>query len=299
MQCIICGSDAWRVMYPARDRMFGLPGSFHEYECTGCGLVRLDPRPAKSELKKYYPSRTYYSYRRSTKLSFFGWLRSYLILHKLSLPFLKVPAIPKGVPGKILDIGCGSGDTLVLLRSVGWDVYGLDIDERAIDAARTRNLTHVRLGTYTSMSVYPDRFFDVIRLYHVIEHVDNPSACIALAYKKLKPGGELIVGTPNMRSLVASIFKQYWYNLDAPRHLYLFSPRLLSTLVKQNRFKSPRVEFSSAGGWIGSMQYVIREVFHNNLNLIDRVWLVMLFYPWEWVLDRFGIGDVFVLTAAK
>lgn len=296
MKCIICGDSRWKYLFAARDRMFGSPGEFKEFQCTHCGFVRLDPMPPPKELKKYYPSKKYYSYSPKTKPSFFGRLRSFLIVNKfLSL----VPAMPKGKPGKIFDIGCGSGDTLALLKIIGWDVYGLDIDSNAIKAAHARGLKNVQLGAYEDLKRYPDNFFDVIRLYHAIEHLDDPQVCIELVYKKLKKGGQVIIGTPNVQSLVAKIFGEYWYNLDAPRHLYLFSPNTLRLLLIEHTFKKIDVSFSSAGGWVGSIQYGIAEKLSKPMDLINRQWLVILFYPFEWVLDRFGSGDVMTVTAVK
>ena len=289
MKCIVCGNDSWIFLFKANDRMLKVPGIFSEYRCKICGLVRLSPVP--KNLKKYYPSKNYYSYAPSSRKSFFGWLRSFLIEHNL-LSF--VPAMPQVMQkGRILDIGCGSGDTLALLSGLGWETYGMDIDKRAIAAAKRRGLTHVKLGTYKDLKTYPDNFFDAIRLYHVIEHLDDPNFCLTLAHKKLKKGGQIIIGTPNVSSLVAKIFRDRWYNLDAPRHLYLFSPKTLTKLVKTNELKNIKISFSSAGGWVGSVQYILGG------DLINKQWLVMLFYPLEWILDRLRLGDVFVLRAQK
>lgn len=271
-----------------------MPGKFSEYRCNNCGLVKLDSQP--SNLKKYYPTKNYYSYAAKSRKSFLGWLRSFLILHRL---FGFVPAMPGQKTGRILDIGCGSGDTLLLLKSVGWDIYGLDIDPGAIRIARKRGLKNISLGTYESVAKYPDNFFDAIRLYHVIEHLDDPNNCLRLAYKKLKPGGELIIGTPNVHSLVARIFKQYWYNLDCPRHLYLFTPKTLGALASKNKLDGHETTFASAGGWVGSIQYVLEQLTRKDIDLINRQWLVIACYPLEWVLDRLRLGDVFVLTASK
>lgn len=294
MKCIVCANDSWQCLFSARDRMFGLPGKFFEYQCTTCGLVRLAPIP--TSLKKYYPTKKYYSYQGKTRFSFFGFLRSFLITHKL-LSF--VPAMPEHKIGRILDIGCGSGDTLLLLKQIGWDTYGLDIDNQAVLIAKKNGLKNVITGGYESMSQFPDNYFDSIRLYHVIEHLDDPQRCFKLVYKKLKHAGEIIIGTPNINSIVARICKGYWYNLDCPRHLYLFTPKTLGALAKKSRFVRHKTTYSSAGGWVGSIQYMLEEITQRDIDLINRPWLIMFFYPLEWLLDRFGFGDVFVLRGEK
>ncbi len=308
MKCLICGDQNWEYLFPARDRMFGIAGKFSEYRCGNCGFVRLDPQPSRKELPKYYPSTHYYSYSAETKRSFFGSIRSYMVTHlyqptffsRVLESFLRVPAMPRRIrKGKILDIGCGSGDTLSLLQSVGWECYGLDIDTHAIDAAHKRGLKHAALGSYEAMKKYQDNFFDVIRLYHVIEHLPDPSDCLKLARKKLKPGGEIIIGTPNIGSIIARIARQYWYNLDCPRHLYLFTPFTLRKLLQKNNWTVFNTTFCSAGGWIGSIQYIIKDKLADSIDLINQPILIMLFYPLEWVLDKLNLGDVFVVRATK
>ncbi|MBU2544292.1 class I SAM-dependent methyltransferase [Patescibacteria group bacterium] len=242
------------------------------------------------------------------KPGIFWQLRSYMIKKSISMQpihcllrfVIKVPAIPSFVKhGKILDIGCGSGDTLFQLKNIGWDVYGLDIDRFAIQIAHQRGLKKVAFGSYKAMRLYPDNYFDAIRLYHVIEHLDNPMKCLSLICKKLKPGGELIIGTPNGNSCVARMTKQYWYNLDCPRHLYIFSPKQLIVLLKKVGFTNIKISFSSAGGILGSIQYFLHDTLRMNIDLINRPILLFLLYPFERVLDTLEKGDVFVISAKK
>ena len=303
----MCGNHTWTYLFIARDRMFGLPGNFQEYRCAKCGLVRLQPKPSKEQMNKYYPSAKYYSYKRTINYNFFRSLRSYLIYHQyrptllswiLEL-FVRVPAMPSTKSGRILDIGCGSGETLSLLQSLGWDVYGLDINASAIKVARKQGLNHVSLGSYEDMKKYPDNFFDVIRMYHVIEHLHDPERCLRFARKKLKDNGELIVGTPNAASLIAKVAKQYWYNLDSPRHLYIFTPKTLRRLMTTDGFVNFKMNYCSAGGLVGSLQYIVQEKLLRKIDFINNLWLVIAWYPLEWLLDRFGAGDVFVLSARK
>lgn len=304
--CTLCKSSRFEFMFFSKDRMFNLPGKFTVKKCSQCSIVFLDPQPSQETLKQYYPSQKYYSYSRVKSKSFFKLVRDYLIGHyyspniisKFISTFIKnVPAIPSYVKnGKILDIGCGNGNTLVLLKKLGWETYGLDINSRAVEIAIERGI-HAKLGTYKELSEYPDNYFDAIRLYHVIEHIDNPSLCFSLIHKKLKKGGELLIGTPNVESVVAGFFKQHWYNLDSPRHLFLFSPQTLGKLLNENNFTIKKVEFCSIGGIPGSLQYVIGDLLRRKINLI-RIPIVLLFYPLEWFLNRIRVGDVFVMRGS-
>ena len=289
--------------------MFGYGGNFFLKKCSKCSLAFLDPQPSESQLKKYYPSKDYYIYKRSSKKGQIEIIREYLVKHYYSPNFLSliittfiknVPAMPSYCRnGKILDVGCGTGDTLVLLKKLGWDVYGMDIDKNAISTGEKRGLNNLKLGAYRNIDEYPDDYFDAIRLYHVIEHLDDPELCLSLVRKKLKKGGELIMGTPNIDSLVSKIFKSYWYNLDSPRHLFIFSPRTLMKLAEKNGFSVGKIEYCSAGGIIGSIQYFINDVFNNRIDLIHKFPVIVLFYPLEWILDKFHLGDVFTIRAYK
>ena len=307
--CIICGSSKFIPLYETRDRMFNLPGEFSVKKCSSCSFVFLDPQPSGPQLKKYYPTKKYYAYNKGDKKGFFEILREYLVknyysptfLSKIVTLFIKnVPAMPSSPKnGKILDLGCGTGDTLILLKKLGWNTYGIDIDKQAISIGINRGLKNVKLGTYKDLATYPDNYFDAVRLYHVIEHLDNPALCLSLIRKKLKKNGELILGTPNMESLMSKIFKPYWYNLDSPRHLFLFSPRTLKKLAEKEGYLVKNIEFCSAGGLAGSLQYYIGDVFGKKVNLINNLSAVLLLYPIEWFLDKLSLGDIFSLKATK
>lgn len=307
--CIICGSSKFIPLYETRDRMFNLPGEFSVKKCSSCSFVFLDPQPSGPQLKKYYPTKKYYAYNKGDKKGFFEILREYLVknyysptfLSKIVTLFIKnVPAMPSSPKnGKILDLGCGTGDTLILLKKLGWNTYGIDIDKQAISIGINRGLKNVKLGTYKDLATYPDNYFDAVRLYHVIEHLDNPALCLSLIRKKLKKNGELILGTPNMESLMSKIFKHYWYNLDSPRHLFLFSPRTLKKLAEKEGYLVKNIEFCSAGGLAGSLQYYIGDVFGKKVNLINNLSAVLLLYPIEWFLDKLSLGDIFSLKATK
>ena len=305
--CPVCGFSKFQFLYFAYDRMLGLPGKFSVQQCSTCMLVFLSPRPTQEALKKYYPSKKYYAYTSSTKKGLFGILREYLIRHYYHPTLLSmfistfiqdVPAMPSYVKnGKILDIGCGAGDTLMLFKNLGWDTYGLDMDTWALMNAKKRGLKHLRLGTYEALGKYPNNYFDSIRLYHVIEHIDDAALCFSLIRRKLKKNGELVIGTPNVDSIVSKLFRSYWYNLDVPRHVMLFSPRTLTKLAKKEGFSVKKINYCAVGGIIGSVQYLIEGLLHKKIDLIHTLPFVLLFYPFDWLLNKLRNGDVFVMRA--
>lgn len=293
--------------------MFDISGSFGVRKCRRCGLVFLDPQPSQKILEKHYPRQQYYSYKGSIKglSGLIRRFRSYLIKNyyeptilsgTFSLLIHDVPGIPKKPdkkPWKVLDVGCGSGDTLMALKELGWDVYGLEIDRNAIRLAKERGLVNIKLGGYEKIENFPNNYFNCIRLYHVIEHLPNPYRCLQLIYKKLKPGGEVVLGTPNAGSMVSKIFGKYWYNLDIPRHLFVFSPKTLSSLIKKAGFSQVSASFCSGDGLGRSVIYTINELFKKKMNTNKFTLLFFILYPIEWILDKLRVGDIVILRGIR
>lgn len=309
MHCFNCLSKKKPVpLYLSYDRMHKIAGDFLIQQCPTCKLLSVSPHLNTQQLSFYYPSSSYYSYFDSGS-SVLRKLRSYLIYRfyhptvfsKILFLFVNtIPAIPKmKIHGKLMDVGCGNGETLRILKKHGWDVYGVDIDEAAVRYAKKSGLMHVQKGTHESLSRYPDNFFDVIRAYHVIEHMDSPEKFVKLAFQKLQRGGELIIGTPNGMSLTSRVFGSCWYNLDTPRHQYIFSPSNLKKMLYRMRFRVTDLQFSSGGGFLGSIQYFLSDRFGWKFQLIHSTALFFLFYPLDFVTDKMHMGDVFVMSARK
>lgn len=311
--CIVCKGKIFSILFKTKDRMFDLPGLFEVKKCHRCGLIFLDPQPSQSILEKHYPRHQYYSYKGSIKglSGLIRRFRSYLInnyyeptiLSRAFSVFIQgVPAIPKKPerkPWKILDVGCGSGDTLMALKELGWDVYGLEIDKNAVKIARERDLLNVKLGEYEEIENFPNDYFDCIRLYHVIEHIPDPRNCLRLIYKKLKPGGEVILGTPNSDSAVSKLFGKFWYNLDIPRHLFIFSPKTLSRIVQNEGYSHISLIFCSSDGLGRSIIYTLNEIFKKKMDTNKFTLLFFILYPFEWVLDKLRTGDIITLRGIK
>lgn len=312
-RCIVCKEKVFSLLFKTQDRMFDIPGIFDVKRCRRCGLVFFDPQPTKEILKKHYPDQQYYSYKIEIKglSGLISQFRSYLIKHYykptiysrvFSLIVQGVPGIPKKprkVTARILDVGCGSGKTLALLQGLGWNVYGLEIDKNAVRIALARGLVNVKLGGYEKIANFPNNYFDCIRLYHVIEHIPNPRDCLQLIRKKLKPGGEVILGTPNSDSTVGKLFGKFWYNLDIPRHLFIFSPKTLSMIAKSEGFSRLTIVFCSSDGLGRSIIYTLNEIFKTKMDTNKFTLLFFLLYPFEWVLDKLRTGDIMIIRGVK
>lgn len=307
-RCPLCKSRKFQILYVTPDRMFQLPGEFTYKKCVSCELVFLDPQPSIKVLQEHYPTKKYFAYNRWGKVGLLGSVREYVIKHSYKPTLLSrilkfVSNTGFSIPqyrqkGKILDLGCGTGDILILLKSLGWDVYGIDINKEAIKTARSRGLKNVQVGTYEDVNVYPDRYFDAIRLYHVIEHLDNPFLCLKLLHKKVKVGGKIFLATPNFDSPLRKLFGRYWAHIDAPRHLFLFTPRTLGRSAENSSLSVESIEHNCTHGLITSLNYIVDELLKRRNNFFTLP-VILIFFPIEWLLAKLRLGDTFTMQLVK
>jgi SAM-dependent methyltransferase len=142
-------------------------------------------------------------------------------------------------PGRILDVGCGLGYFLSAVDAK-WEKHGVELSQFA--AAHAQQFAHVHNGDLQSAG-YPDNHFDVIMLYHVIEHMNDPVTEIEEMFRVLKPGGSLIIGCPNFDSACARRFGEKYRMLSDPTHITLFSRESLDRFLWDHGFFVDRVEF--------------------------------------------------------
>lgn len=246
--CPLCGSPGSLLYSGLRDRLWDAPGVWSFRECSECRHLWLDPRPIREDIGRLYGS--YYTHgaarpqpfagddlrarcRRGVMeaLGYAGIARgtSERLLGRLArlVPPVweeceEVPRSIRGPPrGKLLDIGCGDGHYLETMHALGWHVEGLEPDSVAVRTARGRGFD-VIAGPIED-AVLPADTFDVITMNHVIEHVVDPARVLEIARRSLRPGGTLLVVTPNVESWGRLRFGISWFHLDPPRHLHIFS----------------------------------------------------------------------------
>jgi 2-polyprenyl-3-methyl-5-hydroxy-6-metoxy-1,4-benzoquinol methylase len=298
LKCVICGSDG-DVLYPfMRDRSFGAPGEWSLRCCplSACGLIWLDPQPIPEDIGKAY--QTYYTHDQpapGTSLvrdTVYGVWNSYLrvrlgyksgtgpawralfaplaLLHPGGLDELDSAAMylraPEG-PAKVLDVGCGSGVLLARMKSLGWDAEGVEIDPGGVEAARARGVT-VYQGQLADAQ-FPDNHFDAVHSAHVIEHVYDPVALLKECYRILKPGGTLVIITPNTASWGHRLFGRAWLNLDPPRHLILFNARTLRVAAETHGFELVRLNSTVRSAWVyGALS---RRIYHTGRGEMSQL----------------------------
>lgn len=227
--CCICGTrDAEPVGVGEDFEYRTSPDSFLTVRCVHCGVVYLDRRPVADELGRIYPD-DYHAFAFDEE--HFGVVyavRRRLEARRLLRAFAGLPAA-----ARILDVGCGDGFHLELLREfgpTGWTLEGVDVDERAIAAAERRGL-RVHRGRVESLAL-PEAGYDAALLIQTIEHLPDPVAVLDAVRTRLRPGGRLLLVTDNTGSLDYRIARRrHWGGYHFPRHWYLFDAASLRKLA--------------------------------------------------------------------
>lgn len=137
--------------------------------------------------------------------------------------------------GRALDVGCGNGAHLLLLKRLGWEVAGFDLADHTVPEVREAGI-RVHTGSLEAWASGKDGSFELITLWHVLEHVEEPRAVLRSIRRLLAPGGILMLEVPNRESLPAKIFRQHWIGYDLPRHLSHFTAKTVSRLLHEAGF---------------------------------------------------------------
>jgi ubiquinone/menaquinone biosynthesis C-methylase UbiE len=157
----------------------------------------------------------------------------------------------------MLDIGCGNGWFIFHMKNKGWEVHGVEPGLKAVETGR-------QMGLDINRNLLSTKFdadsFDYIRLNHSFEHIVNPDEILQEINRILKPSGKLFIGVPNINSLNAKIFREYWYYLGAPQHVYNYSDKTLPLLLQKYGFKIEKIFYNSWFiGMLGSFQIFLNR----------------------------------------
>ena len=274
--CALCGSDAFALHREVPDILVGSPGHWGVLRCgnAACGMLTLAPRPTSGELREAY--KDYFTHeegapipqarglRRRIRSAFqhrmlgypfdggsldalLGWLYV-LFPQRREIALREMFYVKHVTGGRLLEVGCGNGRQLGRMAQAGWQVEGIDFDEDA--AARVRSLgIPVRVGELADAG-YPADQFDAIILSHVIEHVQDPVQLLVECRRILKPGGQLVLATPNADALGHCWYGRAWLGLDPPRHLVVFTARSLAAAARSAGFSVMTVKTKAiVGAW--------------------------------------------------
>ncbi len=220
-KCPFCGSENFENCLELKD-YFLSQEEFEIARCNECGLLYTIPRPPSDKLGDYYKSEDYLSHKENKH----GFVpRIYEFVKSINLNN-KLKIATKGLScGNILDIGCGVGDFLLRAKKAGWGVEGVEPSEEAklIAEKKLDNVVHAP----SELSSFQNLKYDVITMWHVLEHVEDLMAEICHLHRLLKPGGRLVIAVPNYKSYDAIYYKDKWAAWDVPRHLSHFDAKTI------------------------------------------------------------------------
>lgn len=279
VDCAICGSKRCLEIASCADPRGLTDQVFKVVRCLECGFHFLNPRPEIDEMGKYYPA-GYYSNRRQVRTGRAGNRKRAVrwLYHSFDRwnnrknrrdDERKNGIVERYHPeGTILDIGCGEGAFLALLPKEKWERHGVDFSERAIEEARKQDIENLHLGDPSNLDL-PKDYFDVITLWHVLEHVYYPMALLRKIHFLLKVGGHVILTVPNLKSMEMKLFRRHFNaSWEAPRHLSHFDTKSVSVLLETAGFKIDEINFRTMAPVSSLFEEVLKKTI---LSILHRL----------------------------
>ena len=231
--CPACNSLSLKPVVEAKDHSVS-GKSFSIWECADCSLRFTQDVPYRNSIGQYYKSENYISHTNTSE----GFInRMYQAVRKKTLRQKRtlICKISGKKAGTLLDVGSGTGAFVNEMLQNKWDVTGLEPDEDARRVAKEN--FQCELKSIDELFGLPENKFDVITLWHVLEHVHDLQNYLLQFKKLLKQDGKLVIAVPNYTSFDASVYKEFWAAYDVPRHLYHFSPNSMKLLIAKNGMK--------------------------------------------------------------
>ncbi|HLN28559.1 MAG TPA: class I SAM-dependent methyltransferase [Gemmataceae bacterium] len=245
-QCPLCSGRDWSPLVEAPDTTVGGAGLwFVVVQCQECGLCFTNPRPNLHSFAQFYPA----SYRPHQPHEVRTPRGRSIRQRKWSRDVQRV--LSWRAEGRLLDFGCGGGSFLARLHRMDWQVTGIDVSTAAVQRVRDELGLQAFVGTLPHPELRPESF-DVVTMWHSLEHVHAPLEVLQEAHRLLVPGGRLVVAVPNIDSLPFRWFGPAWYGLDLPRHLTHFAPWTLHLMLERAGFRVGPVHMVRHSAWLRS-----------------------------------------------
>jgi SAM-dependent methyltransferase len=289
-------------LFDRQDWWFELPGDFTWQRCPACDLLFLSPRPTREEIAFYYPSE-YAAYRPAIgdeRWAMMRWKRRRNLKGQIEAVTRRAP------PGRLLDVGCATGNYLAEMGKLGWQGAGVELNEEAAEYARARFGLEIFGGDLLESS-WPDNHFDAITLWDVLEHTHHPLAILQEVNRLLAPGGLLAFSLPEVNSQDARQFGPAWIGYDTPRHLYLFPGKSLALLLERSGFQLLSQDYfmGTYHTWVASWRTAVHRRYPPNSwprKLASLAYLphwATLTAPYFNWLNRSGRGSVVAIISQK
>ena len=250
MPCLFCGVMDERLCF--RDEPFRV------VQCRRCGLTYVNPRLPTERLHQMYQEE-YWASDRAMEFGYSAYLAEEPLYRRTYRRRMSVIRRYKPQPGALLDVGCAAGFFLSVAAEEGWRPTGVELSAPMVEYAATKlHLHDVRRGDLLSLEL-PGHAFDVITLWDVLEHLEDPPAHLRAARHLLAPDGILVIETQNVASSFARLLGRRWQHYKHAEHLYHFDPRTLERLLTEAGFavveNTPHL-----GGKYVSMDFLVERV---------------------------------------
>lgn len=244
-QCVLCGGTRlvrWKKM-----------DEWSIDKCKQCGLAVLNPHPSDAEMFEKYSGYWGYPPKPTDPDE---------KAREVEQQTARVELVNQLKPrGRWLDVGTGSGVLLARARQDHWDVYGCEIAEHLVTYAAKEYDLQLHQGSL--QTYHPPFKFDVISLYHILEHVASPVDLLQAAYERLEPDGLLVVEVPNAASMHAKLARKKWGGWSLPVHFYHFTPDTLTKILKRCNFRIIQMNYSPSvylqAGWAKPIRRIVTK----------------------------------------
>lgn len=313
--CPVCVNRENAILYYKNEKLDTGEFSYRILRCNSCSHLFSFPLPAFKESDSIYEeSRAVFlndlerTNKKIKRLKNF-WrrfvLREYLgykkvpsrrILKYLCALFLSrfasLNLLPFHKEGRILDVGCNNGLYLHLLKNLGWQVWGVEIDRNAYKLAKELNI-NIFCGNLEEAG-FSESFFDVVRLNQVLEHIPDPKKTIKEARRILKKDGKLYISVPNARSFAFFLFKDAWLGTG---HVQGFSPCSMKRFCRDLGLKIKSMRFSSSKNLlIMGINYFFKAI-GKDIFLKNGFILRIIAAPFSFILNMLHLSDTLTVEA--
>jgi len=268
-KCNICGREDLKLLFAVTDYISGR--SFSLFRCPACGSGSTYPQLPREELEVFYSVESYDDNKTRVPFlaNYFKSLHPWIRIRKI-LPYFS------GKTGRMLDIGCGRGWQLKYFRDRGWEVWGTELSGRASAFAREQLGLNIIIEDIKNFH-FEKEYFDVVSLWHVLEHLTDPKETMQEVERITKNEGLLFISLPNFSSWQARIFNKNWFLIEMPKHLYHFTPASLEGILGITGFGV--VEQSTF-----SLEYGLFSAVQSSLNVLG----LEFNFLWDFLTHKTG-----------
>jgi len=303
---LLCGSALEVVLSGLTDNRLGTPGSYEIRRCAQCGFEQTFPVPTLKELTELYENHYNFGGESDT---LYTWLRERFLFSFLYRVWTwldgDVAFHQRRGTGRLLDIGCNEGRGLRIYAGNGFQVEGLELNERAASLARKAGF-EVHTGLLENFD--PASPYNIAVLSNVLEHSLNPRRMLLDVRRVLRSGGQIWISCPNSQSWLRTVFGRHWINWHVPFHISYFNSETLRGLLADVGYEHIEVYEITPALWVS--QSLIARLFSKEgrktrqlrnpfLTLLLMMFARFVFFPALWVGNKLGHGDCLLAVGTK